>query len=148
MGMIWQTGQMLGKSIEERSKGESPCLPLGTSEVSTLSHKCRYIFWDLENLKKLSQAPPVATHTGQFFRCLPSSLLSGFFFHTWPTLGSFPGLCMHPSAKMDLKVKASGRSKIHYGLELACEFWLQAAFLGMCSVSLNKQGFFLSLSLP
>ena len=67
---------------------------------------------------------------------LPSDQLSGFFFHTWPTLGPSPGVCMYPSAKMDLEVKASGRSKTHYGLELFSDFWLQGAFLCMCIVSL------------
>ena len=33
-----------------------------------------------------------------------------------------PGVCMHTLAKLDLKVKASGRSRTHYGLELSCEF--------------------------
>ena len=48
---------------------------------------------------------------------------------------------MHTLAKMDLKVKASGRSKIHYGLELSSNFRLQGAFLHMCSVSLvPKEG--------
>ena len=37
-------------------------------------------------------------------------------------LRTLPGVCMHTLAKLDLKVKASGRSKIHYGLELSCEF--------------------------
>ena len=42
-------------------------------------------------------------------------------------------LCL---AEMDLKVKASRRSKTHYGLELFSEFWLQGAFLHMCGNSL------------
>ena len=33
-----------------------------------------------------------------------------------------PGVCMHTLAKLDLKVKASGRSRTHYGLGLSCEF--------------------------
>ena len=56
--------------------------------------------------------------------CLPSGQSSSFFFHTWPTLGPSPGGHTHPSAKMGLKVKSSGRSKIHYGLALSPHFWL------------------------
>ena len=41
---------------------------------------------------------------------------------------------VHPSAKMDLEVKASGRSKTHYDLKLSSDFWLQRAFLHLCSV--------------
>ena len=41
--------------------------------------------------------------------CLPSGQLSGFYYHTWSNLGPSPGLPMHPWAKMDLEVKASGR---------------------------------------
>ena len=69
--------------------------------------------------------------------CLPSGQLPGFFFHTWATLGPSSGMQTHPSAKMDLEVKASGRSKTHYGLELSPDFWLQGAFLHECSVSLT-----------
>ena len=47
--------------------------------------------------------------------CLPWGQLSGFFFYTWLTWDP-PMRCTHPSAKMDLKVQASGRSKTHYGL--------------------------------
>ena len=36
--------------------------------------------------------------------------------------GPTRGVHTHPSAKMDLKVKASGRSKRHYGLELSSDF--------------------------
>ena len=43
---------------------------------------------------------------------------------------------MHTITKMGLKVKASGKSKIHHGLELFSDFWLQGAFLHMYSVSL------------
>ena len=57
---------------------------------------------------------------------------------------------MHPSAKMDLKVKASGRNKTHYGLALCLGFWLQGAFLCMYSVPLpfTYKNLCLSLSLP
>lgn len=44
--------------------------------------------------------------------------------------------CMHPSAKMELEVKASGMSKTHCGLELSPDFDPLGAFLHMCSVSL------------
>ena len=47
--------------------------------------------------------------------CLPWGQLSGFFFHTWLTLGPSHEVRTHPSAKMDLKMKASGRSKTHFG---------------------------------
>ena len=60
--------------------------------------------------------------------CLPSGQIRGFFFQTWLTLGPFSGVHTHPSAKMDLKVKASGRSKTHYGLELSPGFWPQEYF--------------------
>ena len=74
-------------------------------------------------------------HRSVLLGCLPSDQLSGFFFHTWPTLGSSPGVCMYPSAKMDLEVKASGRSKTHYGLKLSPDFWLQGALVHMYSIS-------------
>ena len=51
--------------------------------------------------------------------CLPSGQVFGFFFHNTPTLRPSPGVCIHPTAKMDLKVKASERSRAHDGLELA-----------------------------
>ena len=55
-------------------------------------------------------------------RCLPLGQPSGFFFHTSSTVGLSPGLHMHLSARTDLEVKASGRSKTHYGLALPPEF--------------------------
>ena len=75
-------------------------------------------------------------HRSVLLGCLPSDQLSGFFFHTRSTLGPSPGVCMYPSAKMDLEVKASGRSKTHYGLELSPDFWLQGALVHTCSISL------------
>ena len=54
--------------------------------------------------------------------CLPSGQLSGFLFHTQPTLGPSPGVRVYPSAEIDLEVKASGRSKTHCGLELSPGF--------------------------
>ena len=42
------------------------------------------------------------------------------------------GVRVHTLAKMDLQVKVSGRSKIHYGLELSSDFGVQGSFLGMC----------------
>ena len=49
--------------------------------------------------------------------CLPSGQLSGFF---------SPGILFwvrtHPSGKMDLEVKASGRSKTPDGLALSLDF--------------------------
>ena len=64
---------------------------------------------------------------------------------TYP--GTLPWLHMYLSARMDLEVKASGRSKNHYGLALSRllaskePFCLQGAFLHMCRVSLvPKEG--------
>ena len=70
--------------------------------------------------------------------CLPSGQLSGFFFHTWPTLEPSPRVCTHCSAKMNLKVKAPRRSKTHYGLQLSLYFRLQGNFLGMCTVQFSS----------
>ena len=43
------------------------------------------------------------------------------FLHlTYP--GTLPWVCTPPSAKMDIQVKASGRSKTHYGLALSLDF--------------------------
>ena len=72
-----------------------------------------------------------------FWLCLPSGQLSGFFFHTCPALELSLRVHMHPKAKMDLEVKASGRNKTHYGLALCLGFWLQGAFLCMYTVSLT-----------
>ena len=50
-------------------------------------------------------------------------------------------MCKHPSAKMDLQVKASGKSKTHYGLALSPDFDAQGTFLHICSVFLvSKRG--------
>ena len=38
---------------------------------------------------------------------------------TYP--GTLPWVCIHPSAKMDLKVKASGRRETRYGLVLSLD---------------------------
>ena len=43
-----------------------------------------------------------------------------FPYLTYP--GALPWVHTHPSAKMDLRVKASGRIKTHYGLALSLEF--------------------------
>ena len=69
----------------------------------------------------------------------------GFFFHTCSTLGPSPGVHTHPSAKMDLEVKASGRSKTLYGLELSPDFWHQGALVCL-PYPLLKQGFFFFFS--
>ena len=55
--------------------------------------------------------------------------------------GTLSWVHTHPSAKMDLKVKASGRSKTHYDLVLFLDFGPQGAFLSMYSVSLVPKGF-------
>jgi len=39
---------------------------------------------------------------------------------TYP--GTLPWVCTHPSAKIDLEVKAFGRIKTHYGLALSLDF--------------------------
>ena len=61
------------------------------------------------------------------------SQFSWAFVFLWPIIWflfphlSYPGtlswVLTHPSAKMALKVKASERSKAHYGLELYLHFW-------------------------
>ena len=43
---------------------------------------------------------------------------------------------LHPSTKMDVEVKASGRSKTRYGLESFLDFDPQGAFLCLCGVFL------------
>ena len=43
---------------------------------------------------------------------------------------------MHPSAKMDLEVKYSGRSKTHMTWHYPLIFYPQGDFLHMCNVSL------------
>ena len=45
-----------------------------------------------------------------------------FLYPHLPYTGTLPGVHMHPSAKMDLEVKASGRNKTHYGLALCLGF--------------------------
>ena len=42
----------------------------------------------------------------------------------------------HLSAKMNLEVKASEKSKTHYGLKLSSDFLFQGDFMQMCNVSL------------
>ena len=81
--------------------------------------------------------------------CLPSGQLSGSFLHIWPTLRPSPGVPMHPSAKIDPKVKASGRSKTHYGLELFSDFWLKEPFCPcvVSPLSFTQKGLYLSMSL-
>ena len=46
-----------------------------------------------------------------------------FLFPHLTYLGTLPWVHRHPSVKMDLEVKASGRSKTHYGLVLSSAFW-------------------------
>ena len=50
--------------------------------------------------------------------------------------GTLPWVHTHPSANMDLEVKVSVRSKIHYGLALSLDFEPQGALLHMSGVSL------------
>ena len=52
--------------------------------------------------------------------------------------GPSPWLHRHT---LDLEVKASQRSKPHYGLECSSDFYLQGAFLHLCTVSFIRQGF-------
>ena len=78
--------------------------------------------------------------------CFPSCQSSCFVPPLVIHLRTLPyGTCTHTLAKMNLKVKASGRSKTHYGLEFFSDFWLQGAFLCMCIVSLilySERNFF------
>lgn len=60
-------------------------------------------------------------YIGQFFGSLPSaSYLVSFPHLAHPE--TLPWVCLHLSAKMDLQLKASGRSKTHYGLALSPDF--------------------------
>ena len=79
-------------------------------------------------------------------------LIISFVPSGWFVSGPSPGVRTHTLGKTDLKVKASGRRKTHYGLELSLDFWPQGAFLVLSLVpkiqgeqrSLNlllKQGF-------
>ena len=79
-------------------------------------------------------------------------LIISFVPSGWFVSGPSPGVRTHTLGKTDLKVKASGRRKAHYGLELSLDFWPQGAFLVLSLVpkiqgeqrSLNlllKQGF-------
>ena len=56
----------------------------------------------------------------QVFVFLQANYLVSFPHLTYP--GTYPWVHTHPSAKMDLEVKISGRSKTHYGLALSFEF--------------------------
>ena len=84
--------------------------------------------------------------------CLPLGQSSCFGPSLVTRLRTLPVICTHTLAKMNLKVKASGRSKTHYGLELFSDFWLQGAFLCMCIVSLilysERFFFFFALLCP
>ena len=69
--------------------------------------------------------------------CLPTSQLSGFFPHTWPTLEPSPGMC--PQPRWILKWRLQGGA----GLIVACHYPLtfdpQGALLNICSVSLSQK---------
>ena len=81
---------------------------------------------------------------GQFSRYLSSLRPVAFVSHIPVICLRTHRVCTHTLAKMDLEVKASGRSKAHHGLELSSDFWLQRAFPHMCSVLPNPlltQGF-------
>ena len=82
--------------------------------------------------------------------CLPSGQLSGFFLHIWPILGPSPGVPKHPSTKIDPEVKASGRSKTHYGLELSSDFWFKETFCPsvVSPLSFTQKGVCHSMLLP
>lgn len=78
-------------------------------------------------------------YIGQFFGYLPSaSYLISFPHLVHPE--TLPRVCLHLSAKMDLQLKASGRSKTHYGLHYPLTFDPQGTFLHICSVSLVPKG--------
>ena len=62
-------------------------------------------------------------YIGQFFQVFVFRQAKYVVSFSRPDLPWGPsGVHTHPSAKMDLKVKASGRSKTHYGLELSPGF--------------------------
>ena len=110
-------------------------------------HTQRERVWAYPLVRRSTEKRPVSHLHGSVLAdvCLPSGQLSGFFFHTWPTLGPLPGVGMHPSAKMDLEVKASERSKTLYGLELSLDFWVQGASLRRVSLALYSDRAFASL---
>ena len=70
--------------------------------------------------------------------CLPSGQFSGFFFYTWPALGPSPGVCINPSAKMDLEGarRLLAGARLIMAWQYPLTFDLQGALLHMCSVSL------------
>ena len=76
--------------------------------------------------------------------CLPSGQLSGFIPPSWPTLGHCPG-CAHTPLPRGVSEWRLLEEQPHYGLELSSDFWLQGAFLHLCSITLifYSEGFFL-----
>ena len=65
----------------------------------------------------------VVIYTGQFFQAFVH--LQPNIWFVFPHLiypGTLPGLHMHPSAKTDLGVNASGKIKMHYVLALSPDF--------------------------
>ena len=95
---------------------------------TTESHLNQKFHWAVLNSPKGTET----SVEGKFLREKGSTSWKGFGSHLcghpWPhsdvqiVLGPSTGVHMHPSAKMDLKVKASGKSKIHYGLALSLDF--------------------------
>ena len=71
-------------------------------------------------LRSLNASQGGSSPSWVFASLRPSTLLC--FPPGWFVLGPSPGVCVHTLAKMDLKAKVSGRSKIHYGLELSSNF--------------------------
>ena len=72
-----------------------------------------------EHSKEAVKSLVQVSSSGSFSSIRP--IIWFLFIHlTYP--GTLPWVCPHPSAKMDLKVKASGRSKTRYGLELLLDF--------------------------
>ena len=68
--------------------------------------------------------------------CLPSGQFSDFFSPHLTYPETLPWVCTYPSAKMNLKVTSSGRSKTHMSWHYPLTFDPQGAFVRICSVSL------------
>ena len=71
--------------------------------------------------------------------CLPSGQLSDFFFPQLTYPETLPWVCTYPSAKMNLEVNSSGRSKPHMTWHYPLTFDPQGAFVCICSVSLSPK---------
>ena len=79
---------------------------------------------------------PYILYKGQFSRYLSSLRPIIFVSHISVICFRTHKVCTHTLAKMDLEVKASGRSKAHYGLELSSDFWPKEPFCACVVFSL------------